>query len=169
MVEYQLSMTEEQKHDPQSGERGYRAPERAAVPGAAASRGAEAGYLQTREGTKKYTDGELEEILADESRPVFVCEREGKVQGYAFCIFQETKENGQLHPRKVLYLDDLCVDAEARRQHVGADLYHYVLDFARETGCDSVTLNVWSVNGEAEAFYERMGMKPLKTTMETLL
>lgn len=121
------------------------------------------------EGTKKYTDGELEEILADESRPVFVCEREGKVQGYAFCIFQETKENGQLHPRKVLYLDDLCVDAEARRMHVGSELFRYVLDFARETGCDSVTLNVWSVNGEAEAFYERMGMKPLKTTMETLL
>ena len=121
------------------------------------------------EGTKKYTDEELAEILADDDRPVFVWEQEGKVQGYAFCIFQETKENGQLHARKVLYLDDLCVDAEARRQHVGADLYHYVLEFARETGCDSVTLNVWSVNGEAAAFYERMGMKPLKTTMETLL
>ena len=38
-----------------------------------------------------------------------------------------------------------------------------------ETGCDSVTLNVWSVNGEAAAFYERMGMKPLKTMMETRL
>ena len=121
------------------------------------------------EGTKKYTDEELAEILADDDRPVFVWEQEGKVKGYAFCIFQETKENGQLHARKVLYLDDLCVDAEARRQHVGADLYHYVLEFARETGCDSVTLNVWSVNGEAAAFYERMGMKPLKTTMETLL
>ena len=79
--------------------------------------------------------------------------------------FTEESDNAEA----IAYMQQMYVDAEARRQHVGADLYHYVLDFARETGCDSVTLNVWSVNGEAEAFYERMGMKPLKTTMETLL
>ena len=122
-----------------------------------------------KKGKKKYTDGELEEIIADDARPVFVFEQEGKVLGYAFCIYQETKENGQLHARKVLYLDDLCVDAEARGRHIGAELYRHVVKTARETGCDSVTLNVWSVNGDAAAFYERMGMKPLKTMMETVL
>lgn len=120
-------------------------------------------------GRKKYTDAELKAILADDERPVFVYEREGTVLGYAFCIYQETKENGQLHARKVLYLDDLCVDAKARGQHIGAELYRHVVRTAEETGCDSVTLNVWSVNGEAAAFYERMGMKPLKTMMETRL
>ena len=120
-------------------------------------------------GKKKYTDAELEAILADDERPVFVYERDGRVLGYAFCIYQETKENGQLHARKVLYLDDLCVDAQARGRHIGAELYRHVVRTAEETGCDSVTLNVWSVNGEAAAFYERMGMKPLKTMMETRL
>ena len=119
--------------------------------------------------TKKYTDEELAAILADDTRPVFVSERDGQILGYAFCIYQETRENGQLHARKTLYLDDLCVDAESRGQHIGSELYRHVLRTARETGCDSVTLNVWAVNGEAAAFYERMGMKPLKTTMETIL
>ena len=120
-------------------------------------------------GRKTYTDGELEEILADDSRPVYVNERDGKVLGYAFCIVQETKENGQLHARKTLYLDDLCVDAEARGQHVGSELYRYVVQTAKEKGFHSVTLNVWSLNGEAGLFYERMGMKPMKTMMETVL
>ena len=119
--------------------------------------------------TKKYTDAELEAILADDSRPVFVNEQDGKVLGYAFCIYQETKENEQLHPRKTLYLDDLCVDAASRGRHVGSELYRHVVKTAKKTGCDSVTLNVWAVNGDAAAFYERMGMTPLKTTMETVL
>ena len=38
------------------------------------------------DGTKKYTDGELKAILADDTRPVVVFEQEGTVLGYAFCI-----------------------------------------------------------------------------------
>ena len=120
-------------------------------------------------GKKKYTDAELGEILADDSRPVFVDERNGVILGYAFCVYQETKENEQLCARKTLYLDDLCVDADARGQHVGTELYRHVVKTAGETGCDSVTLNVWAINAAAAAFYRSMGMKPLKTTMETIL
>ncbi|MBQ1897537.1 MAG: GNAT family N-acetyltransferase, partial [Ruminococcus sp.] len=69
----------------------------------------------------------------------------------------------------VLYIDDLCVDEQYRRRHIGKKLYDYVLDTARENGCDSVTLNVWSVNPSAEQFYRKMGMQPLKTYMETKL
>ena len=122
-----------------------------------------------KSGAKKYTTEELSAILADDSTPVYVYEDEGEVMGYAFCIYQETQENGQLHHRKVLYIDDLCVDAQYRRRHIGESLYHHVLDVARQNGCDSVTLNVWSVNPAAEAFYRRMGMQPLKTCMETQL
>ena len=120
-------------------------------------------------GQKKYTAAELEEILADDGRPVYVYEEEGTVSGYAFCIYQVTEENGQLHPRKTLYIDDLCVDKAVRGKHIGSALYRHVLSAAEENGCDSVTLNVWQINGEAQRFYERMGMKPLKTTMEMIL
>ena len=121
-------------------------------------------------GTTKYTEEELGTMIRDDEKPVFVAADEADaVLGYAFCIYQETKENGSLHARRTLYLDDLCVDAQARGRHIGAELYRHVLKTAKETGCDSVTLNVWAVNGEAAAFYERMGMKPLKTTMETIL
>lgn len=120
-------------------------------------------------GAKKYTDEELGAIIKDDNTPIFVYEQDGIVAGYAFCIYQETAESLQLHHRKVLYLDDLCVDSRFRRQGVGKALYLHVLKTAAENGCDSVTLNVWSLNESAQRFYERMGMKPLKTMMETRL
>lgn len=120
-------------------------------------------------GAKKYTTEELRAIIADDESPIFVYEEEGVVMGYAFCIYQVTRETPQVWYRKVLYIDDLCVDAPYRRKHIGAKLYHYVLDTARKNGCDSVTLNVWRVNPAAEQFYRKMGMQPLKTYMETRL
>lgn len=122
-----------------------------------------------KSGAKKYTTAELETIIADDNTPIFVYEEDGVVMGYAFCIYQYTSENEQVYERKVLYIDDLCVDEEYRRKHIGEKLYEYVLQTAKENGCDSVTLNVWTVNPAAQAFYEKMGMQPLKTTMETRL
>lgn len=70
---------------------------------------------------------------------------------------------------KTLYIDDICVDENARRQQIGTRLYEAVLAYARETGCYNVTLNVWACNPGAQAFYERCGMKPQKTGMEVIL
>ena len=120
-------------------------------------------------GAKKYTTEELTAIIADDSTPIFVYEEEGVVTGYAFCIYQVTEDSVNLCARKVLYIDDLCVDQAYRRRHIGEKLYRYVLEVARETGCDSVTLNVWTVNPAAQQFYQRMGMAPLKTCMEERL
>ncbi|WP_405343767.1 GNAT family N-acetyltransferase [Ruminococcus sp.] len=122
-----------------------------------------------KNGAKKYTTEELEGIIADDMTPIFVYEEDGMVMGYAFCVYQITLESEQLHARKVLYIDDLCVDESYRRKHIGEKLYHHVLDVAKENGCDSVTLNVWRVNPSAEKFYQKMGMEPLKTMMEQQL
>jgi GNAT superfamily N-acetyltransferase len=41
--------------------------------------------------------------------------------------------------------------------------------WAREHGFYNVTLNVWSCNPDAQAFYERMGLVPYKIGMEQVL
>ena len=121
-----------------------------------------------KEGAKKYTDAELRDILMDGQRPVFVAELDGVVQGYAFCVHQRCAA-GSMTDIKTLYIDDLCVDAEARGRHIGRALYEYVLAYAKEQGCYNVTLNVWAGNDSAMKFYERMGLRPQKTGMETIL
>lgn len=121
-----------------------------------------------RFGAKKYTNEELEEILEDEERPVFVAVDENDyVLGYAFCIFQQHKENAVLTDVKTLYIDDLCVDERKRGRHIGKTLYDAVIAFAKEQECYNVTLNVWSLNENAMKFYQSCGMIPQKIGMET--
>ena len=122
------------------------------------------------EGERKYTDAELSEIFADaEARPVFVAELEGHVVGYAFCVFEVIPPSHSRRSVKSLYIDDLCVDESYRNAHVGTALYDYTVAFARASGCDRITLNVWELNGNARRFYEKKGLVPLKTTMEKML
>ncbi|MCQ2546116.1 MAG: GNAT family N-acetyltransferase [Clostridia bacterium] len=121
-------------------------------------------------GTKKYTDEELLSIFADEQSPVFVfADEEDVTRGYAFCAFEEIRNSNNMRDMKTLYIDDICVDENCRGQHIATRLYEYVKEYAKATGCDRITLNVWEVNPTARAFYDAMGMKPLKTVMEEKL
>ena len=121
-------------------------------------------------GTKKYTDEELMSIFENEQTPVFVyTDDKDEVLGYCFCQMQQIKGIANMHDRKTLYIDDLCVDGAARGQHVGKQLYDYVIQYARQQGCDSVTLHVWQGNDGARAFYEAMGFGIQKTLMEKVL
>ena len=119
---------------------------------------------------KKYTDEELMDILADDLKPVFVAvDEQDTVLGYSFCVFQQHVNNNILTDIKTLYIDDLCVDEEKRGMHIGRTLYEYVLEFAKESGCYNVTLNVWSCNESAMKFYEKCGLVPQKVGMEKIL
>ncbi len=118
---------------------------------------------------KKYTDSELADIIADDSRPIFVANCDGEVVGYAFCVFQQHINNNILTDIKTLYIDDLCVDETKRGLHIGTTLYNHVLSFAKESGCYNVTLNVWSCNQGALRFYEKLGLVPQKIGMEKIL
>jgi ribosomal protein S18 acetylase RimI-like enzyme len=117
----------------------------------------------------KYTAEQLCSMYSDDSRPIFVFEKDGSVAGYAFCIFVQHTDDNVLTDVKTLYIDDICVDENCRGMHVGKALYDYVLNFARHSGCYNVTLNVWSCNPGAMKFYEKCGLKPQKICMEKLL
>ena len=121
-------------------------------------------------GVRKYTEEELAELIKDDSKPIFVgVDKSGRVLGYAFCVFVQHLEDNILTDIKTLYIDDLCVDEEIRGQHVGKQLYEYVLAFAKEQGCYNVTLNVWALNQGAMKFYEACGLVPQKIGMEKIL
>ena len=119
------------------------------------------------EGKRKYDEAGVKQLIS--STPVLVAEDESKVLGYAVCFLEETKEGGSMRAKKTLYLDDLCVDESARKRGVGHKLFEAVEALARELGCYDLTLNVWEGNTAARAFYDAVGMKPLKTYLEKIL
>lgn len=117
----------------------------------------------------KFSQQDLEEMLLDDKRPIFVYEDDkGEVQGHLFMILEEDQSPAML-PHKTLFIDDLCVDETARNQKIGEQLYQFALAKAREWGCYNLTLNVWNANQAALRFYQRMGMLPQEMRMEALV
>lgn len=113
-------------------------------------------------GGKKYTTEELERLIINDERPIFVAEDDGVILGHAFCVFQH-------HNISTLYIDDLCVSEKARGHKVGTQLYEFVLDFAKKNGCYNITLSVWACNESAKRFYEKCGLSIQKYGMEKIL
>ena len=118
----------------------------------------------------KYSNEELATLLKDENSPVFgAFDEEGVLLGHAFCVVETYQNHNIMTDRKTLYIDDICVDENARGQHVGKSLYEFVRSYAKENGFYNITLNVWSCNPSAVAFYQAMGLQPYKIGMETIL
>lgn len=118
--------------------------------------------------TTKYNEQELDSMLSDNNKPIFVYD-DGEVQGYAFCQISEVKDHLLLQDIKTLYIDDICVDENVRGKHIGKSLYDHVRDYALSVGCNNITLNVWDGNDAALCFYKNLGMHVQKTTMEIIL
>ncbi len=120
-------------------------------------------------GTKKYSDEELLAIFQNERTPVFVAEEDGAILGHAFCEFKERAHSENMTDIQTLYIDDICVDQNARGKRVGQALLDHCEKTAQEAGCYNITLNVWNGNDGAYGFYEHAGMKIQKYVMEKIL
>ena len=119
---------------------------------------------------RKYNDREILALIGNDLRPIFVYEDvNGVVQGYAMCVLEQHPGNNILTDIKTLYIDDLCVDESQRGTGIGKKLYDYAREYAVEQGCHNVTLNVWEGNDSAIEFYKKLGFKPYKYGMETIL
>ena len=121
-------------------------------------------------GTTKYTAEELEDILKDNDRPIYVASDDSdRVIGYAFCQIKDSSASPNMVPFKSIFIDDLCVDSSCRGQHIGEKLFDHVKEEAKKLGCYEITLNVWTGNESAERFYEKLGMKTKERQMELIL
>ena len=122
-----------------------------------------------RSGALKYDEAALEELLKDETRPIFVAVEEDLVLGYCFCVIKQFLNHEIFVNRSEFYIDDLCVDENHRSQGIGEALYRHIYAHAKALGCRAVTLNVWNCNSRALKFYEKLGLKPQRLYMEDVL
>lgn len=121
------------------------------------------------EGKKKFSDEELKEILKNSEPEFYVYEINNEVCAYVCVEIHEYEECEFRHKRKELYVEDLCVDENYRRQGIASKLLDYVVELGRNKACDYLTLHVWELNEGARVFYEKEGFSPLKTLMEKKL
>ena len=117
----------------------------------------------------KYDKDELIEIINNPLTPIFVYIDNNVLVGYAMNVITIHKDENVLCDFKTLYIDDLCVEKNYRGKNIGHLLFDYVKNYAEKIGCHNITLNVWNGNDQAIKFYESLGLKPQKITMEVIL
>ena len=118
------------------------------------------------EGVTKYRKAEIEEMLVNETTPIYVATEGDEVLAYAFCQIRVTKFPHLMKRKIAFHIDDFCVDEKHRRGHLGETLFQYVKEEAIAHGCEEITLNCWEGNDAAKSFYEKMGLKTRSSIME---
>ncbi|MCL2015344.1 MAG: GNAT family N-acetyltransferase [Defluviitaleaceae bacterium] len=119
-----------------------------------------------KETGEKYTQSELEQMLADETAPIFVAvNNQNKVLGYCFCNTRKT-DHPMLKETKRLHIDDFCVDTAMQGKGIGKKLFARVLEFAQTQQITQIELNVWAFNENAIKFYENLGFAAQRVKME---
>jgi GNAT superfamily N-acetyltransferase len=88
---------------------------------------------------------------------VLIAERDGSPVGFALFFSNYSTFLG----RPGIYLEDLYVRPEARRQGVGRALLARMARIAVERGCRRLEWAVLDWNVDAVGFYERLGAKPM--------
>lgn len=91
-------------------------------------------------------------------RQLYVAKLGGEIVGFALVVIRQYDRPG-LVKRKVLILDEICVDEAYRRQGIGRQIMGDVKALARAFGCTDIQLGVYPQNTAALALYESAGMK----------
>lgn len=90
-----------------------------------------------------------------------VAELEGEVVGFAsFC------RRFELHTRaRTLWLGDFAIAKAHRRKGIGQELMRALRRRAVDLGCETISLELWSGNASARAFYDQIGAQ-IETELE---
>ena len=97
---------------------------------------------------------------------VIVALRDGAAAGYAVVFYREIPSSPHSAARRVCHIEEFAVDETCRRQKIGAQLFAFIKARAKEKGFSQIQLNVWDFNQPALAFYQSMGFKPFRHSME---
>lgn len=114
---------------------------------------------------------DLEQVLGSDQEELLVAEnQQGMLIGYVKSKILEVGENHPImKPRKILYIEDLCVDKEHRGQGIGKALMEEIVAYGKEQKVNSIELMVWEFNEAAKEFYEKYGMSTRSRRLEMLL
>ena len=107
------------------------------------------------------SDEELEnKLLKDIDRlNIIVALNENEVVGY---IAYEIKEKSS----KILYIDQLAIRDEFRKQGIGRILMEEVKKIGIEINCKRIEFNCWMFNENALAIYDHLGYKKQRIMYE---
>ena len=89
-----------------------------------------------------------------------------KWEVYPIVSFRTIENHINVKNSKILLVEKIGVDKDYRRNGYGRILINEIKKKAKKENCNRIELTCWSFNKNAIKFYEKMGMKVQKSTME---
>ena len=99
-----------------------------------------------------------EELYAElvKNRELYVAKLDGTVIGFALLKMRVSEGVGKV-TRKIMLIDQVCVDEALRNHGIGTQMMEEVRALARAFGCTDLQLGVYPQNDEAVSFYQKCG------------
>ena len=111
----------------------------------------------------------LAKLIQDPNCVVAVAELSGKVVGHIYGAIVRRTENEFHRADACMYVYQISVDDDARRQGIGKALLDFVRDRAEKLGLTALQVDHFAFNAHAKDFFEACGFLPVKVTMRQLL
>jgi ribosomal protein S18 acetylase RimI-like enzyme len=112
-----------------------------------------------RPGPTSFTTAETHDLLAKADNIVFLAFAHSAPAGYAYAEIIRRPETSPTHAYQMIYLHHISVKPEHRRRGVGSALLDAVHRSASSLDIALLTVDVWSFNDAARAFFHRHGFE----------
>ncbi len=106
---------------------------------------------------RRDVSAEFTRRLADPEFACFLAEVDGAARGYLLARRLERPANPYGPAVRLLYIDQIAVDPAFQGQGLGRALIEAVKGLAAVEAYETIALDVWAFNKEAQAFFSRMG------------
>ena len=117
-------------------------------------------WLFKRPGPLSFPPQAAAELLTQPENIVFIAEADGVAAGYAYAEIIHRPETSFHFAHDLVYLHHISVTPPHRRHGLGGALMDAVRAAAAEAGIELVSLDVWTFNEAARAFFRRRGFAP---------
>ena len=111
-----------------------------------------------------FTEDTFDKLLA-ECNVLLAVEENGEIAGAVSYSIMDMKAS-IIHPFKSLWISDLVIEENHRRQGIGSMLMDKIKQIAKENNVDRIQLNVNALNSGAIELYEKLGFTPELIKME---
>ena len=101
---------------------------------------------------------EFKTELSNSNNIYLIAELGNEIVGICFSQIKEILNNKIMKNRKILHIEDICVDENHQKKGIGKKLYNQIVELAKEKNIDNIELMVWGFNENAIKFYENLGM-----------
>jgi ribosomal protein S18 acetylase RimI-like enzyme len=107
--------------------------------------------------------------LQDANSTVAVAESNGETVGYVYAVTMHRPENDFKKAEKYMYVQQIGVRKDARRQGVGRALIAFIESTALASAVTGLQLDCWAFNTRAQSFFESCGFSASQVMMRRRL